>query len=408
MHYQRWAIPGIVCACAILASWLAAPRTLQTGPPARAALPAEPDVFGSEHPFQVGPLVSLRGQLDKELIRKGVARLTLQRVSATGEVLHALRLFGPDAAVFDQGLKRPVQLLDRLLDHDLGVAAFGGEPPLIDTREGVRCRISVPRDRSWQRERQTHEDQLLAVLAEIGVPLGRPLTTAGGQRSVRDILKDTCANYNPDQPEIEWSGLAIGLYLPPQTSWRDKYGKEYSLDFLAESLMGRRFHETLPCAGTHLLYTLTVLLRVDEGSSVLSAPVREKLHRYLRERTALAARTQAEDGTWAPSWYLGERALPVPPEAPPEAAWPRVLATGHHVEWLMLLPPDLQPPPGCFLRAARWLQVRLATDPTDALFSWYCPYSHAGKVLVNLTAPPEPGDTRPRPGAAPVPAKAGS
>jgi len=67
----------------------------------------------------------------------------------------------------------------------------------------------------------------------------------------------------------------------------------------------------------------------------------------------------------------------------------QVLTTGHHVEWLMLLPPDLQPPRECFQVALRWLQVRLEVDDLDTIRQNYCPYSHAGRVLRVLSRPQE-------------------
>jgi hypothetical protein len=331
----------------------------------------------------------LHGALNEPLIRQGVKRLVLDKPDSISGVLHALRLFGPKATTYDRQLKQDVPLLDCILQSDRGAESFGGGPVLIDTREGVRCRIVVPRNAGWQRERQAHEDQLLATLAELGVPLGQVVTTTGGERNVRDILNDTLAKFNPEQREIEWSALALALYLPPQRSWRDKFGTEYSLDYLAEKLMNRLLWEGLPCGGTHGLYTLAILARVDEGSPVLSSAIRAKVQEHLRQRVSEVVRTQAPDGSWLPEWYLGRRAESVRPDAAPGSDWGRVLATGHHVEWLILLPAEWQPPRECLLRAARWLEVRLAADPNDVVVDHYCPYSHAAKVLSTLAAPVE-------------------
>ena len=132
------------------------------------------------------------------------------------------------------------------------------------------------RDARWQPERQAHEDQLLAVLAEAGVPLSTPLTTGRGQASAQRLLDDTLANFDLKQAEPEWSALSVVLYLPPQRSWTDKYGKVLTFDDLAEELMDRTFQANLPCAGTHLIYTLTALLRADEQEPVLTPTVRAK------------------------------------------------------------------------------------------------------------------------------------
>jgi hypothetical protein len=299
-----------------------------------------------------------------------------------GDVLHSLRLFGrktfcKPATEFG----KPFPLLNAIVDEETGLALFGNDnPPLIDTREGLRSRVVFQRDAKWQPERQNHEDQLLAVLAETGVPLSQPVRTARGERTVRNILEDTLANYNLAKQEIEWSALSVTLYLPPRKSWSDRFGKRYTLDDVALELMGRLGNDKLSCAGTHLLYSMTVLLRVDEQEPMLKPEVRAQLRERLREQTLSLRRSQFSDGGWGRDWshtVQGKAQRPAGPVPVEE----QVLVTGHHVEWLMLLPSDLRPPRECFLRALRWLQVRLEVDDLDTLRKNYCPYSHAGRVL---------------------------
>jgi hypothetical protein len=302
---------------------------------------------------------------------------------SVSDALHVLRLFGPEAVCKPaQGNGDRLPMLDTILDHDTGLAYFGGSgPPLIDTRDGVRSRVVFRRDARWQPERQAHDDQLLAVLAEVGVPLSQRVRTPGGEHMVRNILEDTLANFDLKKQEIEWSALSVALYLPPRKSWVDKYGQLFTLDDVAKELIGRLYRPRLSCAGTHLLYSMTVLLRADEQYPVLSPEVRTELREKLRGAAQALPRSQSADGMWGADW-----ASPVLDAAQrrPFTASPlgdQVLATGHHVEWLMLLPPDMAPPRVCFLAALRGLQLRLQTDDQQMLRQNYCPYSHAGRVL---------------------------
>jgi hypothetical protein len=342
-------------------------------------------------PLKVGPSFSLADELDARKIDGLVERLRSDRPLAMGEVLHALRLFGAEMTCKPPtGSGQPLPLLDAVLDNQTGRALFGSDnAPLIETREGVRSRVVQRREARWQRERQNHEDQLLAVLAEVGVPLSRSVRTESGEHTVRNILDDLLANFDLKKGEFEWAALSVTLYLPPRNSWVDRYGKTYTLDDVALELMGRLGRPDLSCAGTHLLYSMTVLLRVDEQEPVLSPEVRGQLREKLRETALSVRRVQTAEGAWGPNWSsLAEGKL----DRGLAGAFPTdqgVLATGHHVEWLMLLPPDLLPPRDCFLAALRWLQVRLEVDDLEKLRVHYCPYSHAGRVLQVLSRPRE-------------------
>jgi hypothetical protein len=336
-----------------------------------------------DRPLSIAPMFSLRGALDEQGLRGAIARLRQDKLPSMSDALHLLRLFGPKVECrYDGDVRMPV--IDIILDEAKSRACFQGKPSLIDTRYGVRSRIVVPRDARWQRERQSHEDQLLAVLAESGVPLSRLLTTSGGTRSVRNILDDTLANFDLQQAEIEWSALAILLYLPPQNSWADKFGKMCRFDDLAQELIDRPLSETLPCGGTHLLYTMALMLRVNDQRPILSPPIRSKLYTALRQFMAKAVRSQSVAGAWKLDWYKGFDAPTSIPASSKKSAT-EVLVTSHQVEWLMLLPSDMRPRNDCFLRALRWLQVALQSCDQETIREHYCPYSHAGRVLKLLT-----------------------
>jgi hypothetical protein len=294
-------------------------------------------------------------------------------------------LFGTETRFSDPATHQEGSLLDLLLDYEKSCAYFKGSPTLIDTREGIRCRVALPRDAHWQRERQAHTDQLLGVLAELGVPLNHAVTTAGGQRTVQRLLDDALANFDPKQQEIEWSAMAFSLYLPPGRTWKDKYGITYTFDDLAAELLNRPLGKAASCAGLHLLYSLAILLRADQEHSVLTPAVRGRVRAYLDQMAGIATKTQSAEGSWQSDWHTLERNTTARTRKPTGAEALEVLVTGHQVEWLLLLPPDILPPRQCFLQAARWLQVRLQADSEDLLRENYCPYSHVGRVLLLMT-----------------------
>ena len=384
---KGWCLP-VIGTAGLLAVAVVAVRPWSWGAPGRppAAARAEGPAASRpprDSPVSLRPTLTFADELDARAVDPLVERLRQDRPVSVSDALHVLRLFGPDAVCKPaNGEGAPLPVLDTILDYETGSAYFGGSgPPLIDTREGVRSRVVFRRDARWQPERQAHDDQLLAILAEVGVPLSRRVRTPGGEHTVRNILDDTLANFDLKKQEIEWSALSVALYLPPRNSWFDKYGQRFTLDDVATELMARLYRPRLSCAGTHLLYSMTALMRADEQYAVLTPGVREELREKLREAACALPRSQSPDGMWGADWAspLRETAGAGSPGAAPRGD--QILATGHHVEWLMLLPPDMAPPRECLLAALRGLQVRLQADDPQLMRQNYCPYSHAARVL---------------------------
>jgi hypothetical protein len=325
-----------------------------------------------------------------------LARLQVREPVSLSGLLHAVRIYGLDGPVPLGG--QPAETLPALtliLDHEKGSAYFRGEPPLINTRDGVRTRVTERRDAKRQPGRQAHSGQLLAVLAELGVPLDTSLTTANGRFAVRDILRDTTANFSLDQEEIEWAAVGLALYLAPEPGWRDKFGRPLTFDQLAKRLLEIPLtREGLACQGTHLLHALTVLHVVDRERPVLGPEVQAEIRERLRRETALLVETQRPTGEWWAGWS--------DPQASRELlafvsndqhTRMAVTVTGHHLEWLLLLPPDLRPPDEVFRRAGAWLRARLLRATKEELKDGYCPYSHAARVVQALSVE-QAGETR--------------
>jgi hypothetical protein len=219
------------------------------------------------------------------------------------------------------------------------------------------------------------------VLGEIRVPLDMPIRLPGGVAgTLRLVLDDLIANFTLEG-EIYWDAAAIGLYVPPARRWSNKFGRTFTFDELARELLARDPSDS-SCAGTHRLSTLALLLRVDGETPIFSGRVREAVREHLGLVARVIAACQSSDGSWDLSWHTN---LPGGTHQHPtsSAAWPKIITTGHHLEWMMLLDTELRPRDEVFARGAEWLMPTLLREVGEQGLpgEQYCPASHAARVL---------------------------
>jgi hypothetical protein len=294
---------------------------------------------------------------------------------------HLLRLYGlkafrhPSFLTGSQvvGTLTDWQQCNRLLGQDV----------LLRTRSGIRY---AQADGIF-RNAENHRDLCLSTFAELGLPIDTPLKLERGVFSLRQLLRDSIANFDLKQKELAWSAIAYALYLRPQISWTNKYDENFTFDQLAEQLMQTSLREA-SCAGVHVAYAMTVLQQADlqEGAGLLSEPIREALVRRLAQLASAAVQSQTPEGYWTASWYgvLGGKLpqLGIPGE---DSDSERLLMTGHVAEWLELLPLELQPPASLYPHATDWLLAELA-KPHSHTWSSFCPRAHALCAIKALVA----------------------
>jgi hypothetical protein len=155
-----------------------------------------------------------------------------------------------------------------ILTHQAHAEKFFGESLLFQTRNGVRYRLPSSGSPANE-EGESHRDLFLATFAELGLPLSTPLNIATGSFTLRDLLRDSVANFDLQQQEIVWTAVAYCLYLPPQNRWQNRDEMWFTFDDLANELLHRPLREGT-CGGAHLLFAMTFLARVD--SSRLAYP----------------------------------------------------------------------------------------------------------------------------------------
>ena len=294
-------------------------------------------------------------------------------------VEHALRTWHVDAEFQDPEALSGVKMRDFLIDHGRFLASWEpDEPnvePLLQERpaDGIYIR--------WGREvgSSVHHDHMLACLTEAGVPLSQPVFTPNRHDlTFRDILRESLRDFRYDERETEWSAMAFGLWLSPTKSWKLADGRDMSFDMLAKRLL--RGHKQMgTCGGTHRLYSLMVLLRLDEQFDILSDDVQGVVFKHLESIRDLLLVCQFEDGHWPYNWPNGAEAVNKPDLTIP--LYRHVIATGHHLEWLSIAPESLHPPREQIRQAAAWLiQKTVAINEAEILDN-YTFYSHVGNAL---------------------------
>lgn len=291
-------------------------------------------------------------------------------------VEHALRVWGCEIEFQNPDLISGPQMADFLLDTGKYIASWGDdcEPILEPDPDGIHVRWGPDRSAS------VHHDHLLTSLAEAGVTLDRPVFTPARKTTLHEVFSEALRDFRLDERETEWSVMAFAAWLAPQrtVSWRNSGGRQITFDMLARRLL-RSHKQRGVCLGTHRVYSLMALVRLDDEFDLISNGTRRQIMTYLADVRDRIIAAQDDDGSWFPNWSDGAEARA---KADPNAEFHhRVIATGHHLEWLAIAPKDLHPPHECILRGADWLVDNVRKTSQDEIDSEYTFYSHVGNAL---------------------------
>lgn len=291
---------------------------------------------------------------------------------------HALRTWGARIEFSNEQLMSGPQMVEFLTDSAKYVESWGseGKPILEPNEDGVVIRYASEQSSS------VHHDHLLASLTEAGVSLSTPVLTPRRAMTFGDVLNQAFTDFRLDERETEWSVMAFGFWLAPQhqSAWRNGEGREITLDLLADRLM-RNHKKHGVCLGTHRVYSLTAMLRLNEtyGGDLISPETVTRITRHLESVRDLIRLAQCDDGSWPPNWTDGEGA---DSKTDPKEKWyRRVIATGHHLEWLAIAPPDLHPDREQVRRAADWIIQNVAESSQSTINDNFTFYSHVGNGL---------------------------
>ena len=367
----------------------------------------------------VGPAAVVKLQVEADnswrtdTVRSVADRLRPGKTEKLSKLFHSLLVYGPDATVptvissavetADRRTedKASVRILDVILDAEAAAKYWGPseERVVAPTPYGLRFPLYYERTMSLgEFNTEAHQGQGLSILASLGLStdVGIRFRAEGGyeRKTIRHLLEDTTANFSLAEEEVYWDAVSLALYLPPQRSWEDKFGQRTSFDDLANELVNRPNSDS-SCAGTHKLYALAVLAESDRRSPILSPVARSAVDSELRRAVEQLVRVQLPEGGWTTEWFQSDKDRREAESETPllsPTIHTELLATGHHLEWLLLLPEDAQPDRERIERAADRCLRLLSQITTDkaAVEEHYCPIVHAYRTALLVFGRPKP------------------
>lgn len=296
---------------------------------------------------------------------------------------HALRFWGVEARFpGDEDSMSGVELRELLTDHRRFMSAWGdGTRPFLlpNTRAG-RSLLAF-RTRSGEAS-ASHVDHTLAGLAEVGTPLDYPVATPNGELPLRAAFDFTVSRFRLNQAEYEWSVLVFLHYYAHLKHWYTGEGQRVTWDLLADRLMRQRLAQGV-CYGNHRLYTLAILLRVDDTKKLLSPESRTAVIAHLSDVTKRLEQTQHADGYWDGTWPGEEWDGPQTDEEaqPLGSLADKILATGHAMEWWAMAPASVQPSSQTIEKSGHWLTKTIKGLSESDVKRYYTFLSHAGRSL---------------------------
>ena len=266
----------------------------------------------------------------------------------TSRVLHAFRLWGAQATfpadIFDY--RAPGRLLDGselkayLLDHHFFARLLPGEPAILSkTPYGVMARtFQTPRQAHFTGP-LGHSDDLLTACAEMKLLASTEIWVATAADPIRaqlkDMINESMARFSIHQ-ELPWTVEGLARYLAPRKGWQNRFGERYTFDETVMAMVNAPVGEG-PCLGTHTVYALACILRIAETEPIVSGKVIDRIARYLRNVSAMVCAARLPEGHWGPRWS------PTISSSQTSEQLQSLTATGHHLEWIALAPPELRP-----------------------------------------------------------------
>ena len=338
----------------------------------------------SVQPLFNNPLVISDQQL-AVVLKKLVPRF--QGIPKVNFVDHALRLWGTEVE-FTGDAMRGSDLRSTLVNLDEFHAVWGkGERPIIySSKQGLAVRTQAGH------ASVSHVDHLLASLAEVGTPLSYPIRLDQGKElHMINLVEHAIGNLSLNQQEYEWTVLALALFSRRPESWVTSEGQVVDFDILAARIM-RQPQPLGVCYGQHRLYTLAMMLRIDDqirqeygvsglagdDSGLLGIQKRLEVEQYLLDTTARLYHTQSIDGYWDANWP--DTSLPIQ-DPDTDALSRRILATGHTLEWWAVAPESMHPPRDTIIRAGQWLAKEIGEMDSQKVEKNYTFLTHAARAL---------------------------
>ena len=325
-----------------------------------------------------GSAVRIPPELLKLVLAKALP-VRSERTWAIHEFLHSLRIWGHSLSDVP-GCYSSTEMLGIVTEsrrHQAYYAQTAPAPPLLlSTRFGFGTRVFGGRDDVAS---TSHIGNVVQVLGEMGLPSDSAVRVESRDCRVVDGLVDLMARFNLED-ELEFATVAFCHYLPPTRKWRNRHGQEISFDAIARTLVQQQGGV---CYGTHRLYALATLLNANKQSLILSSVSRALVMKALKQASRALEKSQVPDGLWDGSW-----SDPTAKRNAPPRLTELITSTGHHLEWIALVPREIAPGDDTIRQAAVSLAHKILSTPSAQLDLHYGPLSHAANALMLLSRTP--------------------
>lgn len=332
-----------------------------------------------KEPFRVQPLYNrpdLVSDEDLAAVLEKIQPRFEQKNMSPNHVEHALRTWGVHAEFQNPHAVSGQEMLTFLTDHGAYIESWGTDvrPLLLERPTGIEIRWGSETGASY------HHDHWLASITEAGAVLNTPVYGPSRRNhTLEDVIQESLRDFRLDERETEWTVMAFGLWIAPQNAWIGGDRRHYSFDLLAKRQL-RGHKQVGTCSGTHRVYSLMLLIRLDDEFQLLSPAVRSEVYAHLESVRDLLMVSQFPDGSWPGNWPDGVAAVENPAE---EELYKKIIATGHHLEWLSIAPPDLHPPEEQIRKAIDWIVEVTRNQSRADVKRRFTFLTHVGAALAN-------------------------
>ena len=303
----------------------------------------------------------------------------IENANTPSACLHGLSILKTKARMENRPFRGNPQveaLLGRILNERDGQAAFG-HSAVIRTRFGLRFRDQQA-ELNYLAAAESHRDQCLALLGQLGIPTDEPFSFVDGSRvPLSQLLADSVASFHLEQDELAFTAIAYACYLAPAKSWSNRFGETFCFDQLADRLM-KKEPSRVSCGGLHILQALIIMRHVHRNErAIMSAAMADRVNQYISAALAQLAHRQEPAGCWMIDCLASK------PSVNLRYADLAVVATSHVLECFVLLPADELPEQTALDRSRAWLEARFKAASEAEIRNGVCPYSHTSCLLLS-------------------------
>ncbi|QDV18643.1 hypothetical protein Pan153_33030 [Gimesia panareensis] len=324
---------------------------------------------------------------------------TVIKVIPISVVYHAIRLWGTSATFPNREFANPLlrgrwgEVMFAIMTDDNAYQEYASTSSsshlLLPSDHGVMARVADDGGNGGGTS-STHPGAYLQIMAELGVSSEERLHVIEREEStLADVINDEALRVSL-LIEQEWIANGLSRYLK-NTKWQNRFGDWISFDLIAEKLVNRKLAKGA-CQGGHVPYALASLLAVQEQRELLSPKVVNSVENHLRAYSKLLSSTQREDGGWDRGWDGNSIADNKSALETSRSLRERLVATGHHLEWMTICKPALRPDDSVMHSASLFLSREIERTGRSVEMDWhkYMPLTHSAKAVLNAQGYLEP------------------